>query len=100
MYHADMNALRLGQYSDLAVLAETQRHLDAVYHDPVTANGLSVPDGSRLIFDSAEKRSWLLRLSVEMDELLKHVYEESFPTLVSPAQSPFVQRELVKALKV
>jgi len=100
MYHADMNALRLGQYSDLAVLAETQRHLDALYHDPVTANGLSVPDGSRLIFDSAEKRSWLLRLSVEMDELLKHVYEESFPTLVSPAQSPFVQRELVKALKV
>lgn len=100
MYHADMIALRLGQYSDLAVLAETQRHLDALYHDSATANGLWVPDGSRKIFDSAEKRSWLLSLSVEMDELLKHVYEESFPALTSPSQSPFVQREVVKALKV
>jgi hypothetical protein len=100
MYHADMSALRLGQYSDLAVLAETQRHLDALYQDPNAAGGLWVPDGSRLIFDSSEKRRWLLQLSVEMDELLKSVYEENFPSLASSSSSQNLQRNLVKALTV
>lgn len=100
MYHADMSALRLGQYSDLAVLAETQRHLDALYQDPNIAGGLWVPDGSRLIFDTSEKRNWLLQLSIEMDELLKNVYEENFPSLVSSSSSQHVQRNLVKALTV
>lgn len=100
MYHADMSALGLGQYSDLAVLSETQRHLDALYQDPIAAGRLWVPDGSRLIFDAAEKRDWLLRLSIEMDELLKNVYQENFPSLVSSASSRSVQRDLVKALSV
>lgn len=100
MFHADMSALRLGQYSDLAVLAETQRHLDALYQDPVAAARLWVPDGSRVIFDTSEKRDWLLRLSIEMDELLNNVYQESFPGLVSSGSSRSVQRDLVKALKV
>lgn len=100
MFHADMSALRLGQYSDLAVLAETQRHLDALYQDPVAAARLWVPDGSRVIFDTSEKRDWLLRLSIEMDELLNNVYQESFPGLVSSGSPRSVQRDLVKALKV
>lgn len=100
MFHADMSALRLGQYSDLAVLTETQRHLDALYQDPIAAGRLWVPDGSRLIFDISEKRDWLLRLSIEMDELLNNVYQESFPGLVSSGSTRSVQRDLVKALKV
>jgi len=100
MYHADMTALRLGVYSDLAVLAETQRHLDSLYMNPETANNLWVPDGSRLIFDTPEKRTWLLWLSVEMDELLTHVYKENFPAHVAPALTRDFQRSLVKGLKV
>lgn len=100
MYHADMNALRLGQYSDLAVLTETQRHLDALYRDSLAAGRLWVPDGSRVIFDTSEKRDWLLLLSVEMDELLKNVYQENFPSQVSSGSSTGVQRDLIKALRV
>ncbi|WP_063894579.1 hypothetical protein [Burkholderia ubonensis] len=100
MYHADMSALRLGQYSDLAVLSETQRHLDALYRDSIAASRLRVPDGSRVIFDTSEKRAWLLQLSVEMDELLKNVYQENFPSLLSSGFSSGVQRDMVKGLKV
>jgi len=99
MYHADMNAMRMGQYSDLAVLVETQRHLDHLYSNSVAASGLIVPDGSRRIFDAPEKRNWLLWLSVEMDELLKNVYQESFPTLSSDLARS-IQRELVKQVNV
>ncbi|MFM0232165.1 MULTISPECIES: nucleotidyltransferase family protein [Paraburkholderia] len=100
MYHADMSALHLGQYSDLAILSETQRHLDALYRDPIAAGRLWVPDGSRVIFDTSEKRDWLLYLSVEIDELLKNVYQENFPSLLSSGLSQGVQRDLVKALQV
>lgn len=100
MYHADMSALRLGQYSDLAVLSETQRHLDALYRDPVAAGKLAVPDGSRLIFDTEEKRTWLLLLSVEMDELLEKVCQENFPSFASSDTSREVKRVLLQALKV
>lgn len=100
MYHADMSALSLGQYSDLAVLTETQRHLDALYQDPSAANRLWVPDGSRMIFDTAEKRDWLFRLSIELDELLKNVYQENFPGLLLSTSSPSAQRDLIKALNV
>lgn len=97
MYHADMSALSLGQYSDLAVLAETQRHLDALWLNPASANMLKVPDGSRLIFDSSDKRDWLRMLSNEMDQLLNSVYQESFPGLSLPTAT---QRDLVKTLEI
>lgn len=100
MYHANMNALRAGQYSDLAVLAETQRHLDALYQDANAAGRLWVPDGSRVIFDTPDKRDWLLRLSIEMDELLKNVYQENFPSHVLTSSPLGVQRDLIKALRV
>ncbi len=100
MYHADMNALRLGQYSDLAILAETQRHLDTLYQDSSMANRLWVPDGSRVIFDAAEKRAWLLSLSMEMDELLKNVYQECFPSPHLSSAPQNLQRDLIKKLAV
>jgi len=100
MYHADMSALALGQYSDLAVLTETQRHLDALCRDPVAAGRLWVPDGSRMIFDKSEKRDWLLQLAMEMDDLLQNVYQENFPNLVPYGSPPSVQRDLLKAVKV
>lgn len=97
MYHADMSTLHIGQFSTLAILTETQRHLDTLAQDSTAASRLWVPDGSRLIFDSAEKRDWLFRLSMEMDALMANVYQENFPI---PASSIGAQRDLVKALRV
>ncbi|MBM2716203.1 hypothetical protein JQK88_34610 [Mesorhizobium caraganae] len=88
MYHADQAVLRTGVFYELAVLAETQRFLDRLWQDKAFARTLSVPDGSRRIFDSESKFSGLLTLSSEMDELARQVareqslalrYQESIP---------------------
>jgi hypothetical protein len=76
LFHADATALRGGYVYELAVLAETQRYMDWLYHNPLEAQKLVVPDGSRKVFDSAEKFSALLALSVEMDELTREVAKE------------------------
>ena len=76
LYHADARALRAGSLYELGILAETQRYLDWLYRNQTEAQKLIVPDGSRAIFDSAEKLSGLLRLSVEMDELMNEVGQE------------------------
>jgi len=76
LYHADASALRAGYVYELVILAETQRYLDWLYHNQPEAQKLVVPDGSRRIFDSGEKLSGLLSLSVEMDELMKEVGKE------------------------
>ncbi|KQP77436.1 hypothetical protein ASF60_22880 [Methylobacterium sp. Leaf113] len=76
MYHADRLALQAGHIYELAILAETQRFLDELYHDPVKAKSLYVPDGSKKIFDSNEKYDGLRTLSCEMDKLLKEVAKE------------------------
>jgi hypothetical protein len=77
MYHADMSALWWGQHNDLAVLTETQRFLDLLARDEELAKSLIVPDGSRKIFDTNDKLTGLLRLSIEIDELVNKVYEEN-----------------------
>jgi hypothetical protein len=61
---------------DFVVLAETQRHLDALAMDQEAAKRLVVPDGSRSIFDTTEKLQGLLALSLEMDDLLRQVARE------------------------
>lgn len=76
MFHADQAALRMGVFYDLAILAETQRHLDYLYSHKEIAQLLYVPDGTRRIFDTGAKLDALLLLSCEMDELLKAVAEE------------------------
>ena len=76
MYHADLAALRIGVVYELAVLAETQRFLDELYHNEAKAKSLRVPDGSRLIFDTEEKYQGLKTLSYEMDQLAKDVAKE------------------------
>ncbi|KQX96858.1 hypothetical protein ASD28_17355 [Massilia sp. Root133] len=94
MYHSDMAALWWGQHNDLAVLAETQRFLDLLARNDDLAKSLVVPDGSRKIFNSAEKLSGLLRLSIELDELLNKVYEENVPSL-NAAALPFANKRAV-----
>lgn len=76
MYHANLSGLRTGLTHELAILAETQRHLDWLYHNPQEAQKLIVPDGSRSIFDTAARSRGLLALSSELDDLLKEVAKE------------------------
>lgn len=76
MYHADLTALRAGSTYELAILAETQRHLDALACDHDYAKTFMVPDGSRQIFNTSSKLIGLNRLSTEMDALIRQVAKE------------------------
>jgi hypothetical protein len=76
MYHADQVALAAGNASELAILAETQRHLDMLARNQAYALALRVPDGSRAIFDTAAKFQGLINLSIEMDDLAVEVAKE------------------------
>lgn len=81
LYHADAAALRAGCLYELAILAEAQRYFDWLYHNQLEAQKLMVPDGSRKIFDTAEKLSGLVGLSIEMGELMREVAKEQSPLL-------------------
>lgn len=76
MYHADMAALQGSHIYELAVLAETQRFLDKLYHNADKAKALMVPDGSRRILDTEQKYQGLKALSVEIDDLAREVAKE------------------------
>ena len=76
MWHSDITALSYGVFYELAILAETQRFLDELYHNPTKAKALVVPDGSRCVFDTEEKYNGLKALSSEMDDLAKEVAKE------------------------
>ncbi len=76
MYHADMAALRYGKASELAILAETQRHLDFLATNRGHASQLVTPDGLRRILDDDKKFEGLSSLSVEIDDLLRQVARE------------------------
>jgi hypothetical protein len=76
MYHANIDAFRSGYIHELAILAETQRFLDELYHNPVKAQSLVVPDGSRRIFDTTEKYEGMKSLSIELDDLVREVSNE------------------------
>lgn len=76
MYHANLDALRLGVVYELAILAETQRHLDVLARNVEYAKALVVPDGSRRIFDTEAKLTGLVKLSIEMDDLVREVAKE------------------------
>jgi hypothetical protein len=76
MYHANMDAFRIGSILQLSILAETQRHLDHLACNHDIAKTLMVPDGSRPIFDTAAKLVGLTSLSYEMDDLVREVAKE------------------------
>lgn len=76
LYHCNPAGLKAGAYYELAVLAETQRFLDELYHNSEKAKSLWVPDGSRRIFDTDQKYEGLRTLSIEIDDLAKEVAKE------------------------
>jgi hypothetical protein len=88
MWHADQAALAAGLLNELAILRETQRHLDALATNHAYAKSLLVPDGSRPIFDSNAKLNGLNDLSRELDDLALEVAKEQSLALrntVSPS---------------
>lgn len=89
MYHANMQNLSAGAYYELAILAETQRHLDYLWVNKEAARSLLVPDGSRLIFDLEAKFNGLLHLSVAFDGLLREVAKEQ-DYLLSLSEKPLL----------
>lgn len=98
MYHANLGALAANRYHELAVLAETQRHLDALACNHEQAKQLWVPDGSRKIFDTTAKLTALNRLSSEMDDLLAEVAREQAPMLGSMRSSYDSRNILTKSI--
>ncbi|WP_313244622.1 hypothetical protein [Stenotrophomonas rhizophila] len=98
MYHADLAALRMGYTFELAILAETQRHLDYLYRNPEKAKLLEVPDGTRHIFDSKAKLDALLTLSYEVDKLLEAVANEHQG--LQPATTHHDRRQLLDAIRL
>ena len=98
MYHSDVAALSAGVASELAILAETQRHLDALACNHERAKTLRVPDGSRFIFDTNTKLNALNRLSVEMDDLADEVAKEQSSLLMLYQKSwPMIRDTLRKS---
>jgi len=73
MYHADIMSLSRGRHFELAILSETQRWLDWLWHNYEEAKKLYVPDGTRAIFDSEDKKTELLMLSSQVDSLMRAV---------------------------
>ena len=76
MWHADLGALAAGSVYELAIVAESVRHLDYLARNAAHAKSLLVPDGSRPIFNTAEKFEALIQLSLEMDDLALQIGRE------------------------
>lgn len=101
MYHANLTALGSSQVYELAVLAETQRFLDELYHNPDTAKALTVPDGSRRIFDTDQKYEGLKALSVEMDDLAREVAkEQNYALSLNPNPSLLDSRQALASVYI
>ena len=98
MYHANMQVLRRGYMYELAILAETQRHVDALACDNKMASQLLVPDGSRAIFNTNAKLQGLKALSYELDDLLQEVTKELSSRLAQQGFSLSDGRALLEAV--
>lgn len=88
LWHADLTALAAGQFYELAIVAEATRHLDYLARNTAHARTLLVPDGSRPIFNTAEKVEALVQLSLEMDDLALQIAREQERLLLSTQPSP------------
>ena len=98
MYHADQQGLAVGYFYELGILAETQRHLDFLARNQDEARKLSVPDGSRRIFDTEAKLAGLVALSLEMDDLMTEVAKEQAPQLGPTPNWSDSRKALAKSL--
>ena len=87
MYHADETSLKAGYVNELHILSEAQRFLDWCYRNKDDAGRLTTPDGLRRILDTEAKRSGLLAISSELDDLAQQVAREQGSLGPSPSWS-------------
>jgi len=76
MYHANKDNLKNSKNHSLGIVLETQRFLDYLYHNPNYAKSLDTPDGTRKIFDSADKLTSLTTLSIALDNLVSDLCQD------------------------
>ncbi|UEM21283.1 hypothetical protein JL100_000360 [Skermanella mucosa] len=101
MYHANLDALRSGAVYELGILAEAQRHLDFLARNVTYAATLTVPDGSRRIFNTGAKIEGLIALSIEIDELAREVAKEQNSHLATYDAPPLdVSRAVLSSIYV
>ena len=76
MYHANTSNLKKGRNYALAIVLETQRFFDYLYHNPTERQFLYTPDNSRRIFDTKDKEDSLLFMSIALDNLVKELLKD------------------------
>lgn len=76
MYHANVDNLKRGESFALAIVLETQRFFDYLYHYPHYRNVLYTPDNTRKIFDNSKKEASLLTMSVALDKLVTELRKD------------------------
>lgn len=76
MYHANIDAFKLGSVYELAILAETQRFFDWCHHNKDQAKLFRTPDNTRTILNTEAKLSALTTISIELDNLSEAVAKE------------------------
>lgn len=76
MYHSNLDNLKKGKTYALAIVLETQRFFDYLYHNPNYRNGLYTPDWTRKIFDNPKKETSLTTMSVALDKLVTALRED------------------------
>jgi hypothetical protein len=78
-YHMTQAELTVPFGLDLLLLDRVQKHLELTVSNASYRNMLAVPDGSRKIFDQAEKLNGLVRLKQELESLIKDLARELNP---------------------
>lgn len=76
MYHANMDALKLGAVYELAILAEAQRFFDWCHRNKEQAKLFRTPDNTRTILNTELKLAAVTTISIELDNLSEAVAKE------------------------
>jgi hypothetical protein len=97
MWHCDVNILTQPAWLELTLLAAAQEHLASLVADYSRASQLVTPDGSRKIFDDANKFAGLIKLSLEVDALARQVVAEVMGLAGTNFSPAMIQSSLRKA---
>ena len=76
MYHSNLENLKKGRTNALAIVLETKRFFDYLYHNPNYRNSLYTPDMTRKIFDSYQKETSLTTMSIALDKLVTEIRKD------------------------
>lgn len=78
-WHMSHQALSVQFGMDLLLIDQARQHLRCIIDNEINRNRLRVPDGSRLIYDTADKLAATIRLHKEIDQLAEDIFKELSP---------------------